>query len=149
MAEIHWKKYIHSDPEILAEKPVTRRTRLSLDLSWGHLRQEGPDSSLTEDYPRASHRALNEAPFNNLDLLSHRQYKSDLGPIPAGQPVQLVFDLLPTLYLFRVGSRIRNTVTCADADNFETPGLDLVPKIHLLGNTAHASFVEFPIILVR
>jgi putative CocE/NonD family hydrolase len=104
---------------------------------------------LTEGNLRASHRALSKAPFNNLGLPYHRHYKSDLAPIAAGEPVELVFDLLPTSYLFRAGNRIRITVTCADADNFETPALDPAPKIRLLRDTAHASFVEFPIILGR
>jgi putative CocE/NonD family hydrolase len=101
---------------------------------------------ITEGNLRASHRALSEAPFNNLGLPYHRHYKSDLTPIPAGKPVELVFNLLPTSYLFRAGNRIRITVTCADADNFETPALDPVPKIRLLRDAAHASSVEFPII---
>jgi putative CocE/NonD family hydrolase len=104
---------------------------------------------LTEGNLRASHRALGKAPFNNLGLPYHRHYKSDLAPIAAGEPVELVFDLLPISYLFRAGNRIRITVTCADADNFETPALDPAPKIRLLRDTAHASFVEFPIILGR
>jgi putative CocE/NonD family hydrolase len=104
---------------------------------------------LTEGNLRASHRALSKAPFNNLGLPYHRHYKSDLAPIAAGEPVELVFDLLPTSYLFRSGNHIRITVTCADADNFETPALDPAPKIRLLRDTAHASFVEFPIIFGR
>ena len=104
---------------------------------------------LTEGNLRASHRVLSNAPFNNLGLPYHRHYKSDLAPIPAGEPVELVFDLLPISYLFRAGNRIRITVTCADADNFETPELDPAPKIRLLRDTAHASFVELPIIRGR
>jgi putative CocE/NonD family hydrolase len=100
---------------------------------------------LTESNLRASHRALIKAPFNNLGLPFHRHYKSDLAPILAGEPVELVFDLMPISYLFRAGNRIRITVTCADADNFETPALDPAPKIRLLRENAHASFVELPI----
>jgi putative CocE/NonD family hydrolase len=101
---------------------------------------------ITEGNLRTSHRTLNEAPFKNLGLPYHRHYKSDLAQIPAGKPVELVFDLLPTSYLFRAGNRIRITITCADAHNFETPTLNPTPKIRLLRDAAHASFVEFPII---
>jgi hypothetical protein len=76
----------------------------------------------------------------------HRYYKGDLVSIPAGDPVELVFDLLPMSYQFRAGSRMRISVTCADADNFETPALNPLPKIRVLRNSAHASFVELPII---
>jgi putative CocE/NonD family hydrolase len=101
---------------------------------------------ITEGNLRVSHRALSKAPYNNLGLPYHSHYKSDLAPIPAGKPVELVFTLLPTSYLFRAGHRIRLTITCADADNFETPVLSPTPKIHLLRDSAHTSFVEFPII---
>ena len=101
---------------------------------------------ITEGNLRASHRALSEAPFNNMGLPYHRHYKSDLAPIPAGKPVELVFNLLPTSNLFRAGHCIRITITCADANNFDTPILNPSPKIHLLRDAAHASFVEFPII---
>jgi putative CocE/NonD family hydrolase len=106
----------------------------------------GRSTYITEGILRASHRQLSKAPYNNLGLPYHSHYKSDLAPIPPGEPVELVFDLLPTSYLFRSGHRIRIAVTCADADNFETPTLDPAPKLRLLRDTAHASFVEFPII---
>ena len=104
---------------------------------------------LTEGNLRASHRALSKAPFNNLGLPYHRHYKSDLAPIPAGEPVELVFDLLPTSYLFRAGHRIRITITCADADNFETPTLDPAPKLRLLRDLNHPSFIQLPIVQSR
>jgi hypothetical protein len=99
---------------------------------------------LTEGTLRASHRALSKAPYNNLGLPYHRHYKSDLAPIAAGEPVELVFDLLPISYLFRAGNRIRITVTCADADNFETPIIDPAPKLKLLRDRSHLSFVQLP-----
>jgi putative CocE/NonD family hydrolase len=104
---------------------------------------------LTEGILRASHRVLSKAPYYNLSLPYHRHYKSELVPIPAGEPVELVFDLLPISHQFRAGNRIRISVTCADADNFETPTLKGSPKVCLLRNSAHASFVEFPLIPAR
>jgi len=111
--------------------------------------EEADDSRstyLTEGNLRASHRVLSQAPFNNLGLPYHRHYKTELAPIPAGEPVEIMFDLMPVSYVFRKGKRIRITVTCADADNFETPVLDPAPKIRLLRDADHASFVEFPIV---
>jgi hypothetical protein len=101
---------------------------------------------LTEGALRASHRFLSKAPYNNLGLPYHRHYKSQLIPIPAGESIDLVFDLLPISHQFRKGNRIRISVTCADADNFETPNLNPPPRIRVLRNSAHASFVEIPII---
>ncbi len=106
----------------------------------------GRSTYITEGTLRASHRKLSKAPYNNLGLPYHSHYKSDLEPIPAGEPIELVFSLLPTSYRFPKGSRMRITVAFVDADNFETPVIDPAPKIRLLRDTAHASFVEFPII---
>jgi putative CocE/NonD family hydrolase len=104
---------------------------------------------ITQGNLRASHRTLGKAPFNNLGLPYHRHYKSDLAPIPAGEPVELVFDLMPTSYLFRAGNRIRITVTCADADNFETPIIDPAPKLKLLREMNHESLIQLPIVQSR
>jgi putative CocE/NonD family hydrolase len=104
---------------------------------------------LTEGNLRASHRALSEAPYNNLGLPYHRHYKSDLKPIAAGEPVELVFNLLPTSYLFRAGNRIRISVTCADADNFETPALNPAPKLRLLRDVNHPSLIQLPVVQSR
>jgi hypothetical protein len=58
----------------------------------------------------------------------------------------LIFDLLPTSYLFQVGNRIRVTIAFADADNFDTPILDPAPEVRLLRDATHASLVELPIV---
>ncbi len=106
----------------------------------------GNSTYITEGNLRASHRTLSQAPYDNLGLPYHRHYKSDLAPIPAGEPVELVFDLLPTSYVFRGGNRIRITVTCADADNFETPVLNPATKLHLLRDWNHPSFIQLPVV---
>jgi hypothetical protein len=100
---------------------------------------------ITQSNLRASHRTLSKAPFNNLGLPYHRHYKTDLVPIPAGEPVELAFDLMPISYRFRAGHRIRITITCADADNLETPPIDPAPKLKLLREMNHPSFIQLPI----
>jgi putative CocE/NonD family hydrolase len=109
---------------------------------------QGNVTYISEGTLRASHRALGEAPFDNLGLPYHRSYKEDVAPIPPGEPVELVFDLLPTAKRFCQGTRIRIAVTCADADNFDTPVLDPAPTVHLLRNAVRASFVELPLLPV-
>jgi putative CocE/NonD family hydrolase len=109
----------------------------------------GRATYITEGNLRASHRAQSEASFDDLSLPYHRHYESELAAIPSGEPVELVFDLLPTAYRFHRGNRIRITVAFADADNFQTPFLDPPPEVRLLRDTGHASFVDLPIILSR
>ncbi len=106
----------------------------------------GNSTYITEGNLRASHRALSKAPYDDLSLPHHRHYESDQEPIPAGEPFELVFDLLSTSCVFQAGSRIRITVAFADADNFDTPVLDPAPEVKLLRSVHHASFVEMPMI---
>jgi putative CocE/NonD family hydrolase len=122
-----------------------------LDL-FAYLQEVAPDGRawyISEGCLRASHCALSEAPFDNLGLPYHRSYEEDVRPIPAGEPVELAFDLLPTSKLFRKGNRIRLSITCADADNFGTPILDPPPQIRVLRDASHASFIELPSIPSR
>ena len=107
--------------------------------------RSGKSTYITEGTLRASHRKLCQAPFNNLGLPYHSHYQSDLAPIPAGQPVELAFSLLPTSYQFHKGSRIRITVVCADADNFDTPVIDPAPKLQLLRSMNHPSFIQLSV----
>ena len=75
----------------------------------------------------------------------HDHFKSGLQAILPGEPIELVFDLLPTAFEFSKGRRIRTTVAFADADNFETPIIDPAPVVHLLRDKDHPSFIDLPI----
>jgi hypothetical protein len=111
--------------------------------------EKGKSTYITQGNLRASHRKLSQAPYHNLGLPYHSHYQSELEPIAAGIPFELVFNLFPTSYLFHAGHRIRITITCADADNFDTPVLNPPPKIRLLRETDHPSFIELPILRGR
>jgi len=106
---------------------------------------QGNSTYISQGNLRASHRALGSAPFNNLDLPYHTHFESDLQPILANEPIELVFDLLPTAYHFQAGNSMRITVAFADADSFHTPLLDPAPLVSLLRNTLHASFIDLPV----
>jgi putative CocE/NonD family hydrolase len=100
---------------------------------------------ITEGNLRASHRALSTAPIEYLGLPYHRSYAEDIADLP-DQPVELVFDLIPTSYIFDAGHRIRVTITCADKDTALTPQLDPPPTVHLYREADHASYIVLPII---
>jgi len=111
--------------------------------------EDGNSTYVTEGILRASHRAIGKASFENLGLPWHNHFKSELQAIPAGEPVDLVLDLLPTAYQFSKGKRIRVTVAFADADNFDTPVTDPAPTVHLLRDKNHPSFMELPLLRSR
>ncbi len=100
---------------------------------------------VTEGNLRASHRAMSPAPYENLGLPYHRSYAEDIADLP-DEPVELVFDLIPTSYVFDAGHRIRVTITGADKDTALTPQLDPPPTIQLYREADHASYIVLPII---
>jgi putative CocE/NonD family hydrolase len=107
---------------------------------------DGYTHYITEGALRASHRALSEAPYNDLGLPYHRSFEEDFQPLPAGEPVELVFDLLPLSNIFDAGHRIRVTIMGADADTFATPQLDPAPTVSIYLSASHASYIDLPII---
>ncbi len=109
---------------------------------------KGNSTYITEGQLRASHRLLGTAPFDNFGLPWRDHLQSDLQPIPARQPLELVFDLRPTAWQFPQGSQMRITIAFADAGNFDTPILAPTPIIQILRDSIHASSVEMPIIKV-
>jgi uncharacterized protein len=108
--------------------------------------QNGNSTYICEGNLRASHRALSAAPFDNFGLPWHNHFQSELQPIPTGEPIELVFDLLPTAWQFTPGRSMRITITFADAGNFDTPVLSPAPTLQLLRDSGHPSYVEIPVI---
>jgi predicted acyl esterase len=107
--------------------------------------QHGNSTYISQGNLRASQRALSQAPFANFGLPWHNYFQSELQSIPAGEPFELVFDLLPTAWQFAPGKSLRITVAFADAGNFDTPVLDPAPTLQLLRESSHPSYVELPI----
>jgi len=101
---------------------------------------------LTEGFLRASHRKLAEPPFFGLDLPWHRSFREDLSPLAPDQPSELVFDLMPVGHLFKAGSRIRITITCADKGNRNTPELKTPPSLTMHRGGELASRILLPVV---
>jgi putative CocE/NonD family hydrolase len=105
----------------------------------------GRSTYITEGDLRASHRKLSQAPFNNMGLPYQSHYQNDQELVPATEPFEMTFSLLPTSYKFHSGNRIRITVAFADAGNFDTPILVPAPSLKLLRDSNHPSYIELPI----
>lgn len=58
MAEIEWRDYIHSDPEILSGKPVVKGTRLSVEFILGLYANEWTEQQIIKNYPTLSKESL-------------------------------------------------------------------------------------------
>ncbi len=55
---MEWQEYIHSDPAVLAGKPLIRGTRLSADFLLGLLAEGWSQQRILENYPQLSAEAL-------------------------------------------------------------------------------------------
>jgi hypothetical protein len=107
---------------------------------------DGKSTYVTEGNLRASRRKTGTAPYDNLGLPYHLHRQRDVEPIPAGEPVELVFALQPVAQRFAQGRRLRLTLTFADADNYETPVIEPAPRVRVLRDARHASFIELPVL---
>ena len=107
--------------------------------------EQGRSSYITEGCLRSSHRATSEAPYAALGLPYRRHQKQEMKDLPA-EPVELVFDLLPTAQHFAAGHRMRVAITCADKDSYQTPQRQPAPTIQVLRDPQHPSHVVLPIV---
>lgn len=55
---MNWHEYIHSDPTVLAGKPVIKGTRLAVDFLLGLLAEGWTEKTILENYPQLSREAL-------------------------------------------------------------------------------------------
>lgn len=55
---MEWREYIHSDPGVLAGKPVVRGTRLAADFVLGLFASGWTHEEVLEGYPQLSADAL-------------------------------------------------------------------------------------------
>lgn len=53
-----WKKYIHSDPEVLMGKPVVMGTRLAVDFLMGLFAAGWTEQQVLENYPTLNTESL-------------------------------------------------------------------------------------------
>ncbi len=107
---------------------------------------EGGSRYITEGALRASVRALNEPPYDNLGLPYHRAFAADSAPLEPGKPVEMVFSLEPTSNVFNAGNRLRLTLSFADKGNAATPRLESPPTVAIGRGPDQASFIELPVV---
>lgn len=75
---------------------------------------DGTVTPLTDGRQKLSLRKRHEPPWAYLGLPWKRAYAEDAQPLKAGEPVEVVIDLLPISYVVRAGHRIQLTVAGAD-----------------------------------
>ncbi len=105
---------------------------------------EGQSSYVTEGCLRASHRSISKPSHDRLGLPYHRSFERDRANL-GHEPVELVFDMLPTAKHFKAGHRIRIAITCADKDSHQHLQCNPAPTGTVLRNASGRSCVTLPI----
>jgi putative CocE/NonD family hydrolase len=94
---------------------------------------------------RASQRTLAKPPYNHLGLPWMTHKAADARPLPANQPVELTFDLLPMSYIFKAGHRVRLSISFSDPAR----GAGGLPPVTILHGPATPSSIALPVVPVH
>jgi uncharacterized protein len=143
-----------SEPLEVTGHPLLVLT-LRVDSTDAHLfayledeRPNGRVEYVTEGQLRALHRKLSSGPAPYDSPAPYRSFaRADAAPLAPGEPVELVFDLLPISWLFRRGHRLRVALAGADADHFTTLGS--VPTWSVERGGKGGSRIELPVVRKR
>ena len=107
---------------------------------------DGKSTLVTEGGIRASHRAVQQPPYDNENLPWHGTYKADQQLLKPGEAVKLEFALFPTSILVAKGNRLRLTIANADKDNWDSPVLSPSPTVTVLRDRDHRSSIALPVV---
>jgi len=115
-----------------------------------YLQDVGPDGQIhyvTDGQLRALHRKISEQKPPYTSRVPYRTYKrNDAAALEPGEVAELVFDLLPTSYLFREGHSIRVAIAGADKDHFPLMKVDPPPTLKFYRNNVNASAIDLPVV---
>jgi len=108
------------------------------------VQENGSSQYVSEGQLRASHRHVEEAPFDSLGLPYHPHRQKDRLPL-GSEPVELWFDLQPISIVLPPQSRLRLTVTCGDLDNAAALKQSPPPTVSIYADDKHRSRLELPL----
>jgi len=107
---------------------------------------DGSIRYVTEGLLRALHRQESPAPESYRTTWPFRSFRrEDAAPLVPGQVTRLRIPLLPTAWVFRQGSRIRLSLSGADADHAAQVPHGRPPRLTLLRGGDRASALELPL----
>jgi putative CocE/NonD family hydrolase len=106
----------------------------------------GRVSYVTEGLLRAIHRKLSSDPAPYQDVVPYRTFeRKDAQPLVPGENAELVFDLLPTSYLFRAGHALRVALAGADAGHFANRHGE-PPTLTFHRSASLSSHIDLPVV---
>jgi hypothetical protein len=108
------------------------------------VRPNGEVRYLTEGELRLSSRKLGVSPILSDPVPFHSYMRVDGEPLTPGVATEVVFDLLPTSFVFRAGDAIRLAIAGADAGTFAAPLPPGGLVYDILRERSHPSRIELP-----
>jgi putative CocE/NonD family hydrolase len=111
--------------------------------------ESGISTLMANGVIRASYRAVQKAPFDNEGLPWHSGLKRDSVLLPPGEPASIELALSPMSNWLAPNHRLRVTVTCADAVDWDTPRLTPAPVIRIWHDPAHPSSIALPVVPMK
>ncbi|MGG5890487.1 CocE/NonD family hydrolase [Falsiroseomonas sp. HC035] len=107
---------------------------------------DGTIRYVTEGLLRALHRRESPAPDRYRTTWSFRSFhRADASPLMPGRAERIRIPLLPTAWVFHKGSRIRLSLSGADADHAAQVPHGRPPRLTLLRGGDRASALELPL----
>jgi uncharacterized protein len=121
-------------------------TDFALHVYISEIFPDGEAHYVTEGLLRALHRRSSDPPANYQTPCVFRSCtRADAQSMPVDQPQLLRFSLLPVSWTFLAGSRIRLSISGADADHCERILGEYPLRLRFLRGGTDASFVELPL----
>ena len=107
----------------------------------------GQVTYVTEGMLRALHRkfSADEPPYKMV-VPYHTFKKGDATSLVPGEVAELVFDLLPTSYLFKKGHSVRVAIAGADKDHFALMETNPPPELKIYRNAEYSSGIDLPVV---
>jgi uncharacterized protein len=117
----------------------------ALHVYLAEVEADGTARYVTEGMLRLLHRQESAPPPNYAAIWPFRSFaRADAMPMRPGVPERVRFALLPVSWTFRAGSRLRVSVTGADADHFGQVPHGRPPLLTVLRGGQAASAIELP-----
>jgi putative CocE/NonD family hydrolase len=106
---------------------------------------QGRVAYVTEGLLRALHRRRDPSARDALGLPARSFRRADAEPLAPGEVAELVFDLLPTSYVFPAGHAVRLALAGADADHFARIPAEGPVEWRVQRSRLHPSSLELPV----
>ncbi|HKU44094.1 MAG TPA: CocE/NonD family hydrolase, partial [Polyangiales bacterium] len=119
------KGLVYESPDLTVDLQVTGHPQVNLFVTStatdgdfiATLQDVAPDGTAksynSSGRLRASHRKLDDAPYESMKLPWHRSQEADVMPLTPGESAELRFEMLPMSMIFQKGHRIRLVLTFA------------------------------------